>query len=144
MDDDLEGLSLEEKVALIAGKDFNRTTSIPRVGVPYLKVSDGPSGVRGMETGLEHFLGFPFHVSGKPPVTAAVYPCSTALAATWDRSLARSECKCYVCDSCVSGTEMDVYRGRKRHRARWKDKELRHDPGTHHQPHSGSTMRQVV
>lgn len=142
MDDDLKGLSLEEKVALIAGKDFNRTTSIPRVGVPYLKVSDGPSGVRGMETGLEHFLGFPFHVSGKPPVTAAVYPCSTALAATWDRSLARSECYCCVILVCPALKR--VYRGRKRHRARWKDKELRHDPGAHHQPHSGSTMRQVV
>lgn len=86
-----EALTLEDKVALLSGADFNRTTSLAKHGLPYLKVSDGPNGVRGMETGLEHFIGFPFHVSGKPAVTAATFPCATALAATWDRSLARSE-----------------------------------------------------
>lgn len=88
----MEAFSLEDKVALLSGADFNRTRSLPQRGVPYLKVSDGPNGVRGMDTGLEHFLGFPFHVSGKPAITAATFPCATALAATWDRSLARSEC----------------------------------------------------
>src|SRR5262249_38963922 len=44
-----------------------------RLGLPSLRVSDGPSGVRG-----DRFSGN----------TTASLPCGTALAATWDRDLA--------------------------------------------------------
>lgn len=43
----LAKLTLEEKVQLTAGSDLWRTTAISRLGVPYLKLSDGPSGARG-------------------------------------------------------------------------------------------------
>jgi beta-glucosidase len=43
----LSQLTLEEKVKLLAGADMWRTSAIPRVGIPQMKTSDGPVGVRG-------------------------------------------------------------------------------------------------
>ena len=43
----LHELTLEEKAGLCAGSTFWTTTGVPRLGIPALKVSDGPIGVRG-------------------------------------------------------------------------------------------------
>ncbi|KAH9209406.1 beta-glucosidase precursor [Leptodontidium sp. 2 PMI_412] len=70
-------LTLEEKVALTAvGKDFWHTTDIPRLGIPSIRLSDGPNGVRG----TRFFDGIP----------AACLPCGTAIGATFDTELALS------------------------------------------------------
>ncbi|EIM81964.1 glycoside hydrolase family 3 protein [Stereum hirsutum FP-91666 SS1] len=66
-------LSTAEKISLLAGPDWWTTTLIDRVGVPRIKCSDGPNGVRGSS----HFL----------PTPAATIPCATALAATYDTDL---------------------------------------------------------
>ncbi|HVT77728.1 MAG TPA: glycoside hydrolase family 3 C-terminal domain-containing protein [Acidimicrobiales bacterium] len=71
----LAEMTLEEKVSLLAGEDWWHTPAIDRLGVPPLKVSDGPAGVRGA------------HVSGGP--ASASFPCGTALGATWDTALLR-------------------------------------------------------
>ena len=68
-------LTLEEKVSLLAGTDWWHTAAVDRLGIPALKMSDGPAGVRGA------------HVSGGPP--SASFPCGTALGATWDVDLVR-------------------------------------------------------
>jgi beta-glucosidase len=47
-------LTVEEKIGLLAGVDLWRTAAIPRLAVPYIKLSDGPNGARG---------GGGFHVS---------------------------------------------------------------------------------
>ena len=69
----LSELTNQEKVSLLSGSDFWHTTAIERVGLPSIRVSDGPNGVRGTK-----FL------NGVP---AACIPCATALGATWDKSL---------------------------------------------------------
>lgn len=46
---------------------------MPKHGIPSIRVSDGPNGVRG----TKFFNG----------VTAACFPCGTALGATWDKEL---------------------------------------------------------
>lgn len=46
-DEKLSQITLEEKVLLLCGKDMWRTNHVPRVGIPSLKFSDGPVGVRG-------------------------------------------------------------------------------------------------
>ncbi|GAA5874294.1 hypothetical protein JCM8547_007555 [Rhodosporidiobolus lusitaniae] len=66
----LARLTIAEKVSLLAGPNWWRTTDIPRVGVPSIKCSDGPNGVRGSS----HFL----------PTVAQTLPCATALGATFD------------------------------------------------------------
>src|SRR6185503_10869470 len=66
-------LDLDEKVALVAGTDLWHTPAVDRCGIPPLKVSDGPAGVRGSRW------------TGGPP--SASFPCGAALGATWDAEL---------------------------------------------------------
>lgn len=68
----MEQLTREEKVRLVAGHDMWTTVAIPRLGIPALKVTDGPNGARGGS------------FSGK---ASACFPCGSALAATWDVDL---------------------------------------------------------
>lgn len=74
VDDLLGKLSLEEKADLVTGLDMWRTRPVERLGVPSIKVTDGPNGARGdrlMGTGTE----------------TACIPCSSVLGATWDPDL---------------------------------------------------------
>lgn len=71
----LAQLSLEEKVSLLAGCDLWRTAPVARLGIPALKLSDGPNGARGADMGGS--------------VSAACLPVGTALAATWNVDLVR-------------------------------------------------------
>ncbi len=68
----LAALTLDEKVSLCAGSGPWHTTPVPRLGIPALKVSDGPNGVRG---------------DGISGATAACFPVGAALAATWNTDL---------------------------------------------------------
>lgn len=69
IDDLLDRATVEELVALTAGRDFWHTVAIPRLGIPEMRVSDGPVGARGTR------------FDGEASICA---PCSTLLAATWD------------------------------------------------------------
>ena len=70
----LAQLSIEEKVQLLSGLDFWSTAAIPRLGIPSVKVSDGPNGARGGGA----------LVGG---VKAAAFPVGIALAASWNLEL---------------------------------------------------------
>ena len=63
-------MTLDEKITLIGGINDFYTQAIPRLGIPALRMSDGPLGV--------HDYG---------PTTA--YPAGIALAASWDTDLAK-------------------------------------------------------
>src|SRR5262249_27541348 len=64
----------EEQVALLAGADFWTTVPIERLGIPAIKVSDGPNGARGGGS----------LVGG---VRAASFPVGISLASTWNPAL---------------------------------------------------------
>lgn len=67
-------LTVEEKAALVAGTDFMFTNPVPRLGVPSLRMSDGPHGLRVQTEGGDN------GVTGSEPATsfptAATVACS--------------------------------------------------------------------
>ena len=65
----LDQMTVEELVRLTAGDDIWHTAAVERLGIPRMRVSDGPVGVRGTR------------FDGEASINA---PCSTSLAATWD------------------------------------------------------------
>jgi beta-glucosidase len=69
----LDAMTLDEQISLLTGADFWTTVAIPRLGIPAIKVSDGPNGARGGA----------FH--GGPQT--ACFPAAIALGATWDTDL---------------------------------------------------------
>lgn len=70
----LDAMTLDEQVALLAGADSWTTVPIERLGIPAIKVSDGPNGARGGGA----------LVGG---VKAACFPVGIALASTWNPQL---------------------------------------------------------
>ena len=70
----VDAMTVEEQVSLLAGKDFWTTVPIERLGIPSIKVSDGPNGARGGGA----FVG---------GVSAAAFPVGIALGATWNIDL---------------------------------------------------------
>ncbi|HET6834015.1 MAG TPA: glycoside hydrolase family 3 C-terminal domain-containing protein [Acidimicrobiales bacterium] len=67
-------LTLDEKAALTAGVDLWSTAPVPRLGIPSVRLTDGPNGARGTQP-------------GPAGPTAACVPCGSALGATWDPDL---------------------------------------------------------
>ncbi len=65
----LDTLDLDERAALTAGADDWNTEALHRHGIPAIRVTDGPVGARG-----QSFTS----------MTAALFPCGSALGATFD------------------------------------------------------------
>lgn len=63
-------MTLDEKILMLSGQDFWTLPAIERLGIPSLRLADGPTGLRS---------------NNSDPST--VFPIGTALAATWDRDL---------------------------------------------------------
>lgn len=69
----LAQLTLSEKIGLLSGIDFWHTYLVERLGVPSVRVSDGPNGIRGTK-----------FTTGPP---SACFPCGTGLASTFNKEL---------------------------------------------------------
>ncbi|KAI0668559.1 glycoside hydrolase family 3 protein [Trametes maxima] len=66
-------LTTEEKIKLLSGPNWWNTNAIERLGVPSVRMSDGPNAIRGSS----HFV----------PTPAQCLPCATLMAATFDPDL---------------------------------------------------------
>ncbi|MCD7814963.1 MAG: glycoside hydrolase family 3 C-terminal domain-containing protein [Lachnospiraceae bacterium] len=77
----LKNLTLEEKAALLGGKNEWETHDIPRLAIPSVTCSDGPSGVRRQEGEGDH-LGL------NPSLPATCFPSAATVANSWDEALA--------------------------------------------------------
>ncbi len=67
-------MTLEEKAAMTAGTGAWHSTGVERLGIPPIKMTDGPKGARG---------------EGRAGTTSASFPVGVAMAATWDPELIR-------------------------------------------------------
>jgi beta-glucosidase len=79
-------MTLQEKVAMLSGADWMQSVANERLGIPSIKMADGPIGIRSWagpssETNKE----------GAKKVTTTAFPAGVAMAATWDTELLRSE-----------------------------------------------------
>ncbi|MGN0405182.1 MAG: glycoside hydrolase family 3 C-terminal domain-containing protein [Bariatricus sp.] len=75
-------LTLDEKIGMIHGAQLFQTAGVPRLGIPPLKMSDGPMGVR-QEFEPDHWIA-----KGYTDDYVTYLPSNSALAATWNRQLA--------------------------------------------------------
>jgi len=69
----IQQMTLEEKISLLAGVDMWHTAAVPRLGIPQIKVTDGPNGARG--------------AWGNLGPTSDLIPVGIALGATWNTEL---------------------------------------------------------
>lgn len=76
LDQLLDQMTLEEQVALLAGADFWTTVAVERLGIPKIKVTDGPNGARGGGS----------LVGG---VRSACFPAAIGIGASWNPELVR-------------------------------------------------------
>ena len=72
----MQKLTVEEKAALVSGTDFMYTNPIPRLGVPSLRMSDGPHGLRLQKEGGDN------GVSESEPATS--FPTAATTASSWN------------------------------------------------------------
>src|SRR5690242_20630902 len=95
-------MTLEEKASMLAGQDWMSTVPIPRLGIPSIKMSDGPLGVRQW--------GGPSEVAPPDPAlaqfTSTAFPAGAALAATWDVEMARRVGQAIAQESKAAGRDM--------------------------------------
>ncbi|HEU5226954.1 MAG TPA: glycoside hydrolase family 3 C-terminal domain-containing protein [Ktedonobacteraceae bacterium] len=70
----LSQMTIQEKVSLLAGTNMWYTVAIERLGIPALKMTDGPNGARGAG-------------SFTAGVKATAFPAEISLAATWNTEL---------------------------------------------------------
>jgi beta-glucosidase len=83
----LSRMTLQEKVAMLSGANWMQSVANDRLGIPSIKMADGPLGIRSWagpssETNAE---------VARKTVTTTAFPAGIAMAATWDTDLVQSE-----------------------------------------------------
>jgi beta-glucosidase len=84
----LHRMTLEEKVAMLAGSGWMESQPNERLGIPAIKMADGPMGVRSWQ-GSSAVT----NASGALRVTSTAFPAGLAMAATWDPELVQQQGK---------------------------------------------------
>ncbi len=79
----LSQLTLDEKIGMIHGDGLFRTKGVERLSIPPLKMSDGPMGVR------NEFENSKWIPVGNTDDYVTYLPSNSAVAATWNRELAK-------------------------------------------------------
>ena len=77
----IKELTTEEKAALVAGTDFMFTNPVRRLGIPSLRMSDGPHGLRVQTEGGDN------GVTNSLPATS--FPTAATVASSWEPENAR-------------------------------------------------------
>lgn len=78
------GMTLEEKISLCTGGDFWHTKAMPQHGIPAIKMSDGPHGLRCQQDAAD-MIG----INESMPATC--FPTAVTAGTTWNRELYAAE-----------------------------------------------------
>ena len=97
--DILKQLTLEQKVALLSGKDVWSTYAFPQAGVPSMVMSDGPHGLRRQ-------LGRGDHLGQRPSQPATCFPTAACLAGSWDPALLEEVGRALGTEAAAQGVHM--------------------------------------
>jgi len=83
----LSRMTLEEKATMLSGAGWMESAAIPRLGIPAIKMADGPLGVRSWagSSAITSLAGAPLKVF------STSFPSGVAMAATWDTVLVQRE-----------------------------------------------------
>src|SRR5208283_1813373 len=84
----LHRMTLEEKVAMLAGSGWMESQPNERLGIPAIKMADGPMGVRSWQ-GSSSVT----NAANALRVTSTAFPAGLAMAATWDPELIQQQGK---------------------------------------------------
>src|ERR1700678_3017261 len=71
-------MTVEEKASMLAGANWMESVAIPRLGIPSIKMADGPMGIRSW-AGPSKITKTAPH-----PFSSTAFPAGIAVAATWD------------------------------------------------------------
>lgn len=81
----LEKMTVKEKIGLLSGKDGWNTKPVKRLGIPSIRMTDGPHGLRNQREGYDLGIG--------NSIPATCFPTACLLACSWDRELAEKQGK---------------------------------------------------
>lgn len=84
----LHRMTLEEKVAMLAGSGWMESQPNVRLGIPAIKMADGPMGIRSWQ-GSSSVT----NAANALRVTSTAFPAGLAMAATWDPELIQQQGK---------------------------------------------------
>lgn len=80
-------MTLQEKVAMLSGADWMQSVPNQRLGIPSIKMADGPIGIRSWAGPSAKTGG----MKAKMQVTTTAFPAGVAMAATWDTELVQEQ-----------------------------------------------------
>jgi len=86
VDDLLDRMTAEEKASLLAGSGWMESTPIERLGIPAIRMADGPMGIRSW-MGPSAMT----NVAATTVVEATSFPSGIAMASTWNAELVHEE-----------------------------------------------------
>ena len=99
----LSELTLEEKISMIHGSEFFKSPGVERLGIPPIMYSDGPMGVR------NDFMPDEWKTIGTTADEVSYAPCNSAIAATWNRSLAWSSGRMLPSGAIPASVSMETF-----------------------------------
>jgi beta-glucosidase len=80
-------MTLQEKVSMLSGSGWMESTAVERLGIPAIKMADGPMGIRSWlgSSAITNSL------KAEQTTTTTAFPAGVAIGATWDPELAKQE-----------------------------------------------------
>lgn len=92
-------MTLEEKISLCTGADFWHTKAMPQHGIPAIKMSDGPHGLRCQEDAAD-MIGI------NDSIPATCFPTAVTAGATWNRELYAREGEAIGKEAAAAGVSV--------------------------------------